>query len=409
MLPEMAEHEAQSPFDRLAAFRVVYLGILAYVVLAVGALQAAESLLQGHFQAAVEHASRVSPADGPVVPQIQARVRAAIDESPWTSIAGVHVNAIVLGADLRTPIYLVGIGPPPAPASEPSIYRQAQRLLPATVSVDVDVPVDSLLAGVIWVGLGAVLVPFLFVHQRRAARREAALYETALAARDATLERARTIQTELEKVQGRLTRLEPVEQAHVEEIATLERERADLERRLQQLAQRERSVRDKASRYGELDRERQALEDLLDEAVQDLAQKDSEITSLQERLQSAARAPASGGGRARGAEQLAKRMRTLYRNLEMDDRALQDMAALGDESLRLRAEESLKRLDDDPDQAAVRRKVGGLPSHLTIFELGFAGKGRIYYTRGRQRPFRILAVGGKASQKQDLEYLSRLS
>ncbi len=101
-------------------------------------------------------------------------------------------------------------------------------------------------------------------------------------------------------------------------------------------------------------------------------------------------------------------MRALYRNLEVDDRALQDMAALGNESLRLRAEESLKRLDDDSDQAAVRRKVGGLPSHLTIFELGFAGKGRIYYTRGQQRAFRVLTVGGKASQKQDLEYLSRL-
>jgi prefoldin subunit 5 len=201
-----------------------------------------------------------------------------------------------------------------------------------------------------------------------------------------------------------------VERAHVEEIATLERERSELEQRLKKLAQREQSVRHKAARFGDLDREREALEDLLDEAVQDLEQKDGEISSLTERLNKAAKAPTqSSGGRARGAEQLGKRMRTLYRNLEVDDRALQDMLALGDESLRLRAEESLKRLDDDPDQAAVRRKVGGLPSHLTIFELGFAGKGRIYYTRGSQRPFRVLKVGGKASQKQDLEYLSRLS
>jgi hypothetical protein len=40
--------------------------------------------------------------------------------------------------------------------------------------------------------------------------------------------------------------------------------------------------------------------------------------------------------------------------------------------------------------------------------LGFAGKGRIYYTVGRQRRFRVLAVGAKNSQKTDLEYLSRL-
>jgi len=56
----------------------------------------------------------------------------------------------------------------------------------------------------------------------------------------------------------------------------------------------------------------------------------------------------------------------------------------------------------------VRRKVGGLPSHLTVFELGFGGKGRIYYTRGQSTRFRILVVGAKNSQKTDLDYLSRI-
>ena len=101
-------------------------------------------------------------------------------------------------------------------------------------------------------------------------------------------------------------------------------------------------------------------------------------------------------------------MRTLYKNLELDDRAIADLVALRDEAMKLKAEENLKRLTDDADNAAVRRKVGGLPPHLSIFELGFAGKGRIYYTRGRQRRFRVLLVGAKNTQKTDLEYLSRL-
>ena len=99
----------------------------------------------------------------------------------------------------------------------------------------------------------------------------------------------------------------------------------------------------------------------------------------------------------------------LYKNVEVDDRAVSDLAALGDATLRLRAEEGIKRLSDESEHAAVRRKVGGLPPQLAIFELGFAGKGRIYYTKGRQHRFRILAIGGKASQKADMEYLSRLS
>ena len=44
---------------------------------------------------------------------------------------------------------------------------------------------------------------------------------------------------------------------------------------------------------------------------------------------------------------------------------------------RTRAEEGIKKLDDSPDTASIRRKVGGLPPQLSIFELGFAGKGQI--------------------------------
>jgi hypothetical protein len=407
MILRMPGAPAQSPLDRLTAFRVVYVGILAYVVLSVAVLEIAESGLRNHFQQAVETATQVSPAEGPVVPQIQGRIRELLDTSFWTSLGGVRVQPLVLGADLRTPIYLVGVTTPPPPRQGPTDFQEAQRLLPPAVNVEVDVPADSLLAGAVWVGFGALLVPLLFLQQRAMARREAALYSEAVTARDATIERARSIQIELEKVRSRLGRLEPAERAQQEEIETLERERADLTHKLEELARREQSLRDRSVRHGDLERERRALEDLLDEAVQDMEQKDQEIETLQERLKTAAKAPPSG--RARATEQLVKRMRALYRNLEVEDRAINDILALGNENLRLRAEESLKRLDEDSEAAGVRRKVGGLPSQLSIFELGFAGKGRIYYTRGVQRPFRILAVGGKASQKQDLEYLSRLS
>ncbi len=76
--------------------------------------------------------------------------------------------------------------------------------------------------------------------------------------------------------------------------------------------------------------------------------------------------------------------------------------------MKLRAEDGIKRLIEEPDSVAVRRKVGGLPPQLSIFEIGFAGKGRIYYTRGRVHRYRVLAVGAKNTQKTDLEYLSRL-
>ena len=130
---------------------------------------------------------------------------------------------------------------------------------------------------------------------------------------------------------------------------------------------------------------------------------------LEQSLKKASRSTGKlASAKSRAADQLARRFRTLYKTIEVDDRALDDIASLGDESLRLKAEEAVKRLAEEADNVAVRRKVGGLPDYVQVFELGFAGKGRIYYTRGKARRFRILLVGAKNTQPTDLEYLSRL-
>ena len=84
-------------------------------------------------------------------------------------------------------------------------------------------------------------------------------------------------------------------------------------------------------------------------------------------------------------------------------------ALAGSEWGRLRAEECLKRLSEEADNVAIRRKVGGLPNHLNVFELGFAGKRRIYYTKGQQRRARVLVIGAKNTQQSDLDYIARLS
>ena len=91
--------------DHIAAFRFIYVGIFAFLALSVVTLEVTESLLQGHFRRVVAEAVQVSPADGPIVPQIQDQLAEAL-ASPWVRLAGVRVNALVLGADGRTPIQL---------------------------------------------------------------------------------------------------------------------------------------------------------------------------------------------------------------------------------------------------------------------------------------------------------------
>ena len=396
---------------RLRSFRLTYVAILAFVLLSLTTIDQVRKALTRQFQAEVAAAIAVNPAHGPIVAQIGQRVDALLRDSSWVRWGDVEVDVQVFSADRRTTLYAIGTSVPPPPGTRPhDIFAETVDLLPAKSNVVVEVPPLSRLAAAIVVFYGAGLVTFLFYFNRALARREASQLSAAVSARDTSAKRAAEIEGELSRIQERLRKLEPGEREQAEEIQRLDVERESLRRKLEALSEREAELRTTAARATELDEERRALEDLLEEAMEDLGSKEEEIQDLQTRLKRAAKTPASSGkGRTRAVEQWSRRLRALYKNLDIENRAIQDLVALGDESLRLRAEEGIKRLAHDPDTAAIRRKVGGLPPQLSIYELGFAGKGRIYYARGDgQQRYRILAIGGKATQKADLEYLSRL-
>jgi hypothetical protein len=392
--------------DRLASFRLTYVAILCFVLLYVFSVKALEQGLTGVFQARVDAAIRIDPAAGGIVDQIRERVDAFVRGSAWTRFGGVKVTPIVIAADGVTPLYLGGRPIPPPIANDP--LAEAKRLLPASADVTVTVPHNSLAANGVLVLYAALLIQTLFLYERRRSQAERARLEAAAEAREESAARAARIESELAALSQQLD--DRVEAEVAGEIASLRSERERLQDQLAALARREDELRAQAGQLQDtLQSERQSLEELLDDALADLARKDEELRGLSDRLQRASQGKADAAApRTRDLDQLGSRLRTLYRSLEFDDHALRDLIALGDEAMKLRAEESIKRLDTDVETAAVRRKVGGLPAHLTVFELGFAGKGRIYYTLGRQRRFRILAVGAKNSQKTDLEYLSRL-
>jgi predicted nucleic acid-binding Zn-ribbon protein len=302
----------------------------------------------------------------------------------------------VLGADGRTLLFAAGGYAPPGDAA-----RDAE-LLPAIVDVEVSVPHNTVLANAVLIGYAAALVTVLVIYTRRLAAREAQRLAALAGARDALAQRAQSIESELGTVRSRLAEVEPESELQAEEIDALQRERSELQARLLGLERREAELRSGTARAQKLEEERRALEELLDEATRDLGTKEAELADLRSQTRRASKRA------ARDEELIARRFRTLYKNLELDDRAIENLVALGDESWRLRAEEAIKRLCDEAESATVRRKVGGLPPHLSIFELGFADKGRIYYTSGQTRRFRVLAIGAKNTQKTDLEYLSRL-
>ena len=398
----------QGALDRLYAFRVTYVAIFVFIVLYVFSVKGAEGLLQRHFETIVEQAIHVTDFTVPVTTQIQNRIDRRVTLSHWVRWGGVKVTVIVLASDARTWIYAGGRTiPRPASLDPAVIAREAERLLPATEEVIVSVPHNALLANAILVSYAAILLCTLFFYNRAVSRGESRRLGEAVAARDLTLLRTQSIEQELEAVRRRMLEVEPAEREHTEEIRALQNEREALQAKVTALARREEDLRLKAARAVELDQERQALEDLLEEAGSDLATKDQEIRGLEKTLK---RSGAAGGStRVREADLLARRFETLYKNLEIDGHALSNLVALKDEVMKLKAEEAMKRLAEETENLAIRRKVGGLPASHVVFELGFAGKGRIYYTKGVKRRFRILAIGAKNTQSTDLEYLRRLS
>lgn len=401
---------ARALATRLASYRVIYIAVAVFALLYVFSVNAAQQALTYTFESRVFEAMHVSDFNESVAVQIQRRIDTNVKRSAWVRYGGARVNVLAIGRDRRTLIYGGGATPPPPDAFNLlANAREAERLLPATAQVNVALPHNTVLSNAILLVYAAALIQGLFFYNRSLSRRELAQLEAALSARDAAANRAQVIEGELDSVRNHLRSVEPTEREQAELIADLQGERERLELELGGLAAREEELRNKAARAVELDAERRSLEELLDEAASELSTRDEAIHDLESRLTKAdKKSKAAGAARTREADSLAKRLRTLYKGVEFDDRAIHDIAALGDETLRLKCEENLKRLDSEAENVSVRRKVGGLPNHLAIFELSFAGKGRVYYSKGNDRRFRVRLVGGKASQRTDLDYLRRL-
>ena len=394
--------------DRTLSFRVIYVAVFAFLVLYASTISLTEVALARLFAELAAEAVHVTELDTPVATQIQQAMAKLVEGSPWVTLGGIRVTTLVFGSDGTSWIYVHGRILPQEDGLEPTdVLRQAVELLPATADVSVSVPHTSLLANAILIAYASMLLWGLYAYNRFNQRRYARQTSEAVRARDQAASRAMEIEDDLEAARNRLETIEPSERAQSAEISSLQAERHELQQKLRQLASREEELRGSADRAVELSQEVAALEELLEEAAGDITTKEEELKELQKNLKQASK----GGGASRGkkgSEALARRLRTLYKTLEIDDRAVDTLFALRDEGMKLKAEEALKRLAEEADNVAVRRKVGGLPNHLNIFELGFAGKGRIYYCRGKQQRFRILTVGAKNTQDSDMDYMRRL-
>ena len=137
-------------------------------------------------------------------------------------------------------------------------------------------------------------------------------------------------------------------------------------------------------------------------------QQSLEVIELQEKLEQLDQPHSKENNRKRKPFEIAhKRFTTLYKNLDIHDRAVEGYLTLT-EDLKLKCEEIMVQLNEDPVSVQIKRKVFGKKNRVTVLEVVFGYKGRLYFMPKGEKRAELITVGTKNSQQQDLAYLERL-
>lgn len=410
------------------SFRFITAAILAFVFLYIFSLKGGEALISGRVKDAVRQAVTVNPEDllagkaifADLVPD---RVREALAQGWILNLRklGVGLDVVVQTGEGMTlyprvtewfPLYGLSapLGGPDAPAfmrpgralgarSDAEIARENYRLMRHALVVDVRATIgnNTWLANGILIFYLFGLLQVLWLHARRfVLRTEQEKLEIAERLDRESAERVARIETELKRVSGKLGEASRRGSERVSKIRALESEKAKLEEKLGGWSWED---------VSELENDLESLEAQLSQAKADKKQHEKKIDEISSRAQKR-EGRAGPRGRAREAELLEKRLRILYKNLEFEHRVVADLVNMGDDDAMLRAEEVIKRLNDRDENLPLRRKVGGI-ERGNFFELGFAGKRRIYFCQGEGGKMRIVLIGAKNTQDKDLSYLRR--
>lgn len=263
---------------------------------------------------------------------------------------------------------------PAAQGLEELLQKYSEYLQGMQILVFVKVPVTS------WLGSGILLLFILttvilvyMYYQRSSTLEEIKLHEIEVRHEEEKQVLTERVESELQAARRRLADIQSQEEEWLQEVERLEKEKA-------------------------------RLEDELLETLERSEEQKEKIGKLEDKV-----VKKSGKSRTVKEEQaLHERFARLYRNLEIDRKAVGDLVRLKEGTLKLQAEEVLKRLNDEDPSLKVRRKIAGVEK-CDAYELTFGSSGRIYYIASDVRRFRVLRIGTKATQRKDLASLQKTS
>ena len=208
-----------------------------------------------------------------------------------------------------------------------------------------------------------------------------------------------------------IERLVEQENAHRERLEGLSQARNALTNELGRIREELDGEKVKASRNeDEMIEEIDRLETKINENLAFQEEQQEQIEALKEQIALFEKGKLrTGKQKTKDVESLQRRLQTLYKNLSVNDRAIDGLLGLN-EDLRIKAEEIIHQLNDDPNMVTIKRKVFSKKGRETVLEVLFAYKGRLYFRRrSTDNRIEVLTVGTKNTQAKDLQFLDNLS
>ncbi|QTA85941.1 hypothetical protein [Desulfonema magnum] len=305
---------------------------------------------------------------------------------------GVNLNVTVItkrGKILYPPVFEEEFSDPLRPPDLMEIAADNYRLMNEGPEVVIDLKIghNTLFSNVILFSYILIVLLVLYFYYRAGVRK----------LRQAESEKAREIDRLLEQ-----------EKNHFETLKSLEREREKLSSESARIKKTLENEKVKASRNeDEMIEEIVALEEKFKKNLALQNEQQEEINTLKEEIKRLEK-----GGRKESKPKIkdsdAKRFRALYKNLSINERAISGFAGLSDD-LKIKGEEIIHQLNENPDIVTIKRKVFGKKSRHTILEVIFGYKGRLYFSRSKDNKIEVLTIGTKNSQTKDLEFLDNLT
>lgn len=305
---------------------------------------------------------------------------------------GVKLNIIVTThqGNILYPSYSQDVTPAIGSNSPITVAKNNFKLIESGLSLEVDakIPPFSLLAVGILVFYLLIIAGGLYGYYRRVTQK----------IRREDLEKA-----------AELGRLHQLEGEYAKQIDSLSSERESLMSQYHKLQttldeQKKSAEQNEEEMFDEIEQ----LEEQLKQNLKAQTEQQEQIEILQEQIQTLEKLKENiDKQREKAADRLLRRFKTLYKNIEVSERAVYGFTDL-DEDMALKAEEIMHQLNDDASTVVVKRKVFSKKSRETILEVVFAYRGRLYFRRIKSNRIEVVVIGTKNSQNKDLAYINSL-